>query len=327
MAATGAGVKSRRSPPPRVTRQVLADHVADAIVQFVVESKLAEGDRLPTAARLSEDLTVSPAVVRDALEKLAARGVVERTRSRTWVVRKGAPGVTKSPKAVGTVSRASLADQAASAVLELIVDQKLMEGEPLPCTRELAAHFDVSVLVMREALADLSARGVLHRRQGREPVVALPSHELISSILKFRAYLEGIEMAEFQSCRAGLEVRAAALAAARGSEREKRDRLRPLVAGMRAARGEDEFNEYDLAFHLAIADLAGNRALEMLLASLNELVRSSLSATYRRIRSRPGGLEAAFEIHERVASSIIKGAERAATRAMEQHFSFVLEHL
>ncbi|SFP26470.1 GntR family transcriptional regulator [Tranquillimonas alkanivorans] len=43
---------------------------------------------------------------------------------------------------------------------------RLLEGERLPPEREMAASYGISVGTLRKALADLSARGMLERRQG-----------------------------------------------------------------------------------------------------------------------------------------------------------------
>jgi GntR family transcriptional repressor for pyruvate dehydrogenase complex len=309
-----------------LTRRGLAEDVAGAVLRSAHESGLRTGDALPTLTKLAHDLGVSRSVVVEAVARLAERGAVEQGRGRRWVLRRnwaalaGPAGVTPAP--------VSLAEQAAAAVLELIRSEGLKEGDALPSSRELAERFDVSILVLREALADLGARGILRRRQGRESVVALPSHELISSILDFRAYLEGIEVVEFQRCRAPLEVRAAELAARHGTAAQRRAVLGPLVQGMRTAVDEDAFNENDLGFHLAIARLGGNRAIELLLASLNDLVRSSLELTYRRVFEHGGGagIALALENHERIAAAIIRGSERGAARAMTDHFAYVFEH-
>jgi GntR family transcriptional repressor for pyruvate dehydrogenase complex len=313
-----------------LSRRALADDVAAAILTSLRAAGLRKGDALPPLTRLAAEFGVSRTIARKAVAKLAEQGAVERGLGRRWVLlRAKGPGKRAASANGGRVSIApvSLAEQAAAAVLELIRTEKLQEGDALPSSRELAERFNVSILVMREALADLGARGILHRRQGREAVVALPSHELISSILNFRAYLERIDVVEFQSCRAPLEIYAAELAARRGTSAEKRKQLIPLVVGMRDAASEDVFNDNDLAFHLAIARLGGNRAIELLLASLNDLVRTSLAATYRRVFAQAGGagIESAIENHEHIADAVIKGSERAAARAMTDHFDYVFE--
>src|SRR5687767_2625736 len=102
---------------------------------------------------------------------------------------------------IAPFARRSLADQAADAVLELILGGDLSHGDSLPSTAELAKRFDVSVVVVREALASLAGRGILERRQGREPVVSLPGPDVLSSILRVRARHDDISVDDFQECR------------------------------------------------------------------------------------------------------------------------------
>jgi GntR family transcriptional regulator, transcriptional repressor for pyruvate dehydrogenase complex len=327
--APGRDEGMRGAPSSTLSRRSLAEDAAAAILASLRAAGLRKGDALPPLTHLAAQFGVSRTVAREALAKLSEQGAVERGRGRRWILRASRPAKrgASANRQGGSVAPVSLAEQAAAAVLELIRSEKLGEGDALPSSRQLAERFDVSILVIREALADLGARGILHRRQGREAVVALPSHELVSSILNFRAYLERIDVVEFQSCRAPLEIHAAELAAGRGASAEKRDQLIPFVAGMRDAASEDVFNDNDLAFHLAIARLCGNRAIELLLASLNDLVRTSLALTYRRVFAQGGGagIESAIANHERIADAIIKGSERAAARAMKDHFAYVFE--
>ncbi len=59
-------------------------------------------------------------------------------------------------RAMTAIPRRSLADQVAEGILALILDGPLAEGAPLPTTAELAARFDVSAVVVREAMAALA---------------------------------------------------------------------------------------------------------------------------------------------------------------------------
>jgi GntR family transcriptional repressor for pyruvate dehydrogenase complex len=316
-----------RGGSENLTRQVLADNVADAIVDLAGRERLRQGDALPPVTRLADQFKVSRAVVRDALEKLAAQGAISREQGRKWVLlttakRRNGKSATDGLD-VGIPHR-SLSDQAADAVLELILDQKLKEGEPLPPSAELADRLGVSLIVMREALASLAARGVLYRRQGRESVVALPDHELVGSILRVRASLEDIGIDEFQAARSALEAQAAGLAAAEPDLERRRAILEPLEA-MRVAKNEKSFNENDLAFHMAIAGMSGNRAIELLLASLNAIVRMTVETSYKRVRRRegPAGIAQALKNHQKIADAIVAGDSAAAIAAMSRHFEFV----
>src|SRR5687767_5363673 len=109
----------------------------------------------------------------------------------------------------------SLTELAADQLAELIVETGLSEGDTIPTTAELCRRFGVSLPVVREAIATLAGRGILRRRQGREPTVAIPREEVIGSILRIHARLLGVPAEDFQETRLGIELQAAELAAAR----------------------------------------------------------------------------------------------------------------
>lgn len=306
-----------------LTRRVLADHVADAIQRYLADEGMRPGAVMPPVTHLAQQFQASRAVVREALEKLAESGAIERDRGRRWLVATQPRRGRQRAATPAPVPHRSLADQAADAVLELVLDQQLAEGDPLPPSGELAQRLGVSLIVMREALASLAARGILNRRQGRESVVALPDHEIVSSIVRVRAHLSAISVDDFQTARAALEIKAAALAAANPDATAREGLLGPL-GRLRAAKSEVEFNQHDLAFHMTIARLSENKAIELLLASLHDTITEMLDVSYRRVRSRAGekGIEIAVRNHERIAKAIVAGDSEAAAKAMEHHFAY-----
>lgn len=69
-----------------VTRQSLADQVADGILEIILDRRLGQGDQLPPTGELAEQFRVSRTVIREGLAALAGRGIVERSRGRESVV-------------------------------------------------------------------------------------------------------------------------------------------------------------------------------------------------------------------------------------------------
>ena len=218
----------------------------------------------------------------------------------------------------------SLAERTADAIVREILDGGFGADGSLPPSRALAERYGVSVIVVREALAQLDARGALDRRQGRRVRVTNPDHRPISSVLRFSALRDEVPLQELLQCRSALEVQASRLAAQASGDREAA--LRPALDGMRRARGAKAFNDNDLAFHLALAELSGNRPIRLILAALREVIREALDLTYGRVRAHEGaaGLRQALEIHERVTSAVLAGDGDAAASAMGAHFDWLL---
>jgi len=69
-----------------LSRRSLADQVADALAQYILEEELHEGDSLPSTAELAERFEVSRTVIREALADLAGRGLLTRSQGRESVV-------------------------------------------------------------------------------------------------------------------------------------------------------------------------------------------------------------------------------------------------
>jgi GntR family transcriptional regulator, transcriptional repressor for pyruvate dehydrogenase complex len=316
------------------TRRALADEVAESLIRYIRDEGLRRGEALPAVTRLAEQLHVSRSVVREAVDRLVDDGTLTYSGGRRWrvgTVRGRRPEAGAHAEArgrsVGTpelLQHASLADQASAAVLRMILEEGYREGDPLPSVADLARRYGVSILVIREALASLAARGILQRRQGRESIVATPPSDIISSILRTRAHLEGISVDEFQACRAALEIQAAMHAATAGTPDDKRAALQPFIDGMRSAAKLEDFNRNDVDFHVAVATICGNRAILVLLEALNDLVREAVDVTYERVFRREGerGHTATIEFHERIASAIVDGDPEAATVAMAEHFEY-----
>ena len=222
------------------------------------------------------------------------------------------------------VSRRTLVDQVADAILEQVLGNghALGVGDSLPSTSELAERFDVSAVVVREAMATLAGRGLIVRRQGREPVVAQPGPDVLDSIFRVRMHQDQISPSEFQQCRAALELQSAALAATRGDRELRAQTLLPPLHGIRAGKHLAQIAAADMRFHLALVELAGNQALALILTSLHSLLREAVEGNTRRLLERyeSDGLQLNVDVHEAVAQRVIEGDRRGAVEAMANHF-------
>lgn len=220
------------------------------------------------------------------------------------------------------VSRRTLTDRVSEAMLDIITVERLSTGDSLPPAGELAKRFDVSVVVVREAVAQLAGRGVLSRRQGREPTVALPGTELLSATLAMHARHDKIPNEDFLLCRAALECEAASLAATHGQRDARALALKPALASLRTSTTAVGITDADLALHIAIADLSGNRALAVILTSLRDVIRQDIGARTRRSDSLSQAYS--LDLHDQIVSAIIDGDSHGARIAMVNHFDVVL---
>ncbi len=222
----------------------------------------------------------------------------------------------------GSLRRETLVEQLANRLLDFIIDNGLDKGDKLPSTSEMADRFQVSVIVVREAIAILVGRGIVRRQQGREAIVQRPGSEVLDSLFRVRAAQDGISTSEIQQCRSALELQAVALASTASTRDERQSVLGPLLEAMKSASSRDELAKADQLFHEGIFELSGNRALSLLIGALRSAVRKGVDENWNRwfeVRSEDTAFPV-IEGHEKIAQAIIDGDRERATKAMADHF-------
>ena len=171
------------------------------------------------------------------------------------------------------VERSTLGDQVARAIKNFIVDSQLQPGDKLPSERELGAYFQVSRVVIREALRSLAAAGVVEIQHGRGTYVKPFDGSRVAEQLWFGLSDQSLLFAEMMELRYILEAGAIDLAVIRATEKNL-DHLRDILGKMRT-RAEQGLmpEELDLAFHRGVIRAANNAPLERLSSVLNEFFR------------------------------------------------------
>jgi DNA-binding FadR family transcriptional regulator len=214
------------------------------------------------------------------------------------------------------ISRVSLADQVAESLVELIVQRGLREGESLPSAQELEREFGVSKTVIREALANLAARGLVRSSQGRDTVVVIPGGEQLRDLIEFRVRHSKIDLLAVQELREGLEVHSAQLAANRRTDQQLLT-LRNCLDALENAQSDATFIQADYAFHQALAEASNNPLIPIVLDALSPLLFESRERTVAEWRAREVTLEPAVENHRRIFQAVDDRDAQAARTAME----------
>ena len=132
---------------PRRKPRTLALELVDSLGDRIRDGRLQLGDKLPTEAAIMGEFNVSRTVVREAISKLQASGLVEtRHGIGTFVLGLGqAPGFKISPEQFSTL-------RDVIAVLELRIGMET-EAAALAAQRRTAAN----ITTMREALNNVAA--------------------------------------------------------------------------------------------------------------------------------------------------------------------------
>lgn len=153
-AATARSAAPEGARPPR--RRSLAEGVVETITERIREGVLKPGDRLPTEPEMTAEFAVSRTVVREAISRLQAGGLVETRHGVGTFVLDVAPRSGLDMTTVVTI-------RDVVAMLELRIS---LETESAALAAARASADDVAA--MREALADFAADA----EAGRDGVAA-----------------------------------------------------------------------------------------------------------------------------------------------------------
>jgi GntR family transcriptional regulator, transcriptional repressor for pyruvate dehydrogenase complex len=209
-----------------------------------------------------------------------------------------------------------LSERAAQALLTEITSGLLRPGDALPSTRELSEQFGVSRTVIREALRELSTRGVVELRRGVGPRVARPSQSAVRETMSlFLRVGRSVEYDKLTEMREILEVEIAALAAERATPEDHAEMREACEAMVVLLDDVPRAAEADLEFHRAIARSTQNEILLVVLDSVTE----DLLELRRRSLAVPGQPKRTVRSHRKLLAAIESGEPAKARAAMREH--------
>jgi GntR family transcriptional repressor for pyruvate dehydrogenase complex len=209
----------------------------------------------------------------------------------------------------------------------LILHGVLRPGDRLPAERELAGMVDVSRPILREALKELEARGLIHSRHGGGTFVA----DLIGPVFSpatadlFRRHPPAI--ADYLEYRREIERLTARLAAERATQAD-RDIITSVFNAMREAHesGDTEREvDLDVEFHQAIGEAAHNIVLLHTLRSCYRLLVDGVFYNRAAFYRYSGSSDKIFAQHQAIHDAVMNGDTVAAGEAAEAHMDFVAQ--
>jgi GntR family transcriptional repressor for pyruvate dehydrogenase complex len=215
---------------------------------------------------------------------------------------------------------ASLSSQIVAQVRDDLFEKRLKPGDFLGTEKELAARYEVSRMVARDALRTLSALGIVDIRMGKGggARIAPGNPRLFAEALAVQLDLTGVTAAEILDAQRAVECMAAELAALNATAADHA-RLRALLADAEAAIGDNEaFTRVSLEFHLAVVEASHNRVLVTQFISLHHVSwpRRNRTLTARVARR-------VLEVHKGLAE-LIEMRDAAGARAlMDDHVNMI----
>jgi GntR family transcriptional repressor for pyruvate dehydrogenase complex len=217
--------------------------------------------------------------------------------------------------AYAPIERASVAEQVAKRILEMVRTKSLKPGDQLPPERELATYMQVSRPSLREALRGLQILGVLSMRQGGGIyVTALEASDLLGP-LQFLITLDSENLNSLYESRRMIDGSIARMAV----ERIQPSQIASLHALVKVQEGligdSIGFRLSDTEFHETIAAATGNPFLVTISHSLYVL-----GMEYRRIAAAtPGVLMRSLEEHRIILAALEARDADATEAAMQAH--------
>lgn len=177
--------------------------------------------------------------------------------------------------AMQPATRTNLTDSAADSLRAEIVSGRWVVGERIPNEAALTDLLSVSRGTVREAVRALVSQGLLDTRQG--------SGTYVRSAVDPSAALDRVKRAglrDLWETRAALDAEAARLAALRHTPADlvKMRRLLEL-RGTVADGGHEAFIRRDIAFHKAVVEASGNRAMFELYDFFTGAIAETIKAT------------------------------------------------
>lgn len=219
--------------------------------------------------------------------------------------------------------RGTLGQQVAIHIVERIGELGLQAGDEIPSEGELARAFGVSRLVVREALRILAAREMVVSHQGKQARVSVPSYQVIGQLIMFRTRQRSFTVEQLLDTREVLEealVEAAARRARDGSA-DTVQAARLALEMEREVDDRDNFIDIDVDFHRALAVLADNDLLLLLLDSLHDVLLNARRASYDGRSKRGGSHARTVQAHQEILRAVERGDPKAAKAAMGAHLA------
>lgn len=219
-----------------------------------------------------------------------------------------------------TLARSTLAEQVASHMREHIAKNQLRPGDILPAEIEVSQELGVSRGIVREASRLLVAAGLIDVASGRRPRVQPLQDWVIKGFFDHALVTEQATTLQVLEMRQGLEIAGAGYAARRRTVADV-DRLDGILRGLQSHAGDiARYTQFDVQFHLALADATGNPFFKLFLSSIREVMADSMKIGLMSRRSQRE-IDISLEAHEEIYEAVKAGEPEMAERAMRRHFA------
>lgn len=189
------------------------------------------------------------------------------------------------------------------ALRQAIIEQALEPGAKLP-EDTIGERFGASRTIVRNALSQLAAEGLVELRRNRGAAVATPNWEEARDTFDVRLGLERLVMSRLAGRLTPAQIKT----------------LEVHVDQEERARGNNEPLSIRLAteFHILLAEMTGSPVLARYVSEV-----SSRCGLILALYSRPHSSECAVNEHRAIIEALAAGNAKGASAVMEQHLEAV----
>jgi GntR family transcriptional repressor for pyruvate dehydrogenase complex len=210
-------------------------------------------------------------------------------------------------------------------IKQFITGGELKPGDKLLSERELAERLQVSRVSVREAIKALEMLGFVDIRPGDGTFVRdTNTDDIIRPLAMFLA-VERNSLLDMFEVRRIFETATAGLAADR-ADAEEVEEIRTLLEKMKQGinlQDSEKGEEFDTAFHYAVAEATHNSLLIKLFRTVSEEFAKSISTARRQLfLDSTSNAQKIIDQHTRVYEAIQQRNSKVAAEAMLEHLTF-----
>jgi GntR family transcriptional repressor for pyruvate dehydrogenase complex len=212
------------------------------------------------------------------------------------------------------IEKKNLVDEVYAQMYNMILSGTWQEGEKLPSESLLANQFNVSRVVVREALQILRTQKYIITRHGSGSYISNPHNYLLSedngnSSIRLKE-VDFQQLVEFRNC---IEVRSLELAAIHATESDF-DRIRSALQGMGNSMDSLlNYSEADFQFHYSLVLASHNVFFVQAMNGCREKILSCFCELNKLKDCRPWG----YQSHAKVAQYLFERNAKAAVAALQ----------
>lgn len=222
------------------------------------------------------------------------------------------------------------AELVASTLRRQIVSGELKQDDALPSEALIMQQFQVSRPTLREAFRILESESLIHVRRGARggARVQVPDGDVAARYVGYVLEYRGTAMADVYHARAELEVPLARLLAENAKPKQVARLKAAIAAAAECLDDPEAYAQHDTAFHLLVAELAGNETLEVLLQMVYHIVGTA-RRRYTAIIDRSAHQlehEQVHKTHAKLVEAIASRDPDAAEALWRKHMVEVNKH-